>query len=86
MIAVLCSAVFTGRPFAVYSDGAAGHDYVYVDDVVDACVRAGCGPAGTFIISTGRRTSLTEIHGLLSAILDGGPPPRLGEENRDQIS
>ena len=36
VIAVLGSAMITGRPFAVYRDGAAAHDYVYVDDVVDA--------------------------------------------------
>ena len=44
MIAVLGSAMITGRPFTVYRDGAAAHDYVYVDDVVDAFVRAGCAP------------------------------------------
>ena len=47
MIAVLGSAIITGRPFAVYRDGAAAHDYVYVDDVVDAFMRAGCAPIET---------------------------------------
>jgi len=43
VIAVVGSAMVTGGPFAVYRDGAA-HDYAYVDDVVDAVVRAGATP------------------------------------------
>jgi nucleoside-diphosphate-sugar epimerase len=27
------SAVITGQPFAEYRDGAAAHDYLYVEDV-----------------------------------------------------
>jgi UDP-glucose 4-epimerase len=77
-IAVLGGAMVTGRPFSVYRDGAAAHDYVYVDDVVDAFVRAGCTPletTGTYYVGTGQRTTLTDIHGLMSAVLDGSTPP-----------
>src|SRR5271166_1899644 len=41
VIAVFGSALATGRPVTVYGDGPAARDYVYVDDVVDAFVRAG---------------------------------------------
>ena len=44
VIAVFASAMITGRPFTVYGDGTAARDYVYVDDVVDAFVRAGRAP------------------------------------------
>jgi UDP-glucose 4-epimerase len=83
VIAVLGSAMVTGRPLWVYREGAAAHDYVYVDDVVDAFVRAGGTPletTGTYNIGTGRHTSLTEIHGLMSAVLDGASPPSPDED------
>lgn len=77
VIAVLGSAMITDRPFAVYRDSAAAHDYVYVDDVVDAFVRAGCAPietTGTYNIGTGQFTTVTEVHALISAVLDGSSP------------
>jgi UDP-glucose 4-epimerase len=74
VIAGLGQAMITGRPFVVYRDGATTHDYVYVDDVVDAFVRAGRAPVettGTFNIGTGQHTTVTEVHDLMAAVLDG---------------
>jgi len=71
----------------VYGDGSASRDYVYVDDVVDAFVRAGSAPigtTGTFNIGTGECTTVNEIHRLVSALLDSSSSPiftapRVGE-------
>lgn len=87
LIAVLGSAMVTGRPYAVYRDGADAHDFVYVDDAVEAFLRAGCAhidTIGTYNIGTAQRTTITEVHGLISATLDGLSPPasameRVGE-------
>ena len=87
VIAVLGSAMITGRPFAAYRDGAAAHDYVYVDDVVDAFVRAGCSPmetTGTYNIGTGQHTTVTEVHGLISAVLDGSSPSSFAAARSDE--
>jgi UDP-glucose 4-epimerase len=84
LIAGLSSAMITGQPFAVYRDGVAAHDYVYVDDVVDAFIRAGCAPietTGTFNIGTGRHATATEVHGLLSAIVDGVSPVGIADSD-----
>ena len=70
--------MITGRPFAVYRDGAAAHDYVYVDDVVDAFMCSGWSPIAatwTYNIGTGQHTTVTEVHGLMSAALDGSGAP-----------
>jgi UDP-glucose 4-epimerase len=78
VIAVFGSAMIRGRPVTVYGDGTAARDYVYVDDVVDAFVRAGGAPlavSGTYNIGTGRQTTVTEVHRLISAVLDGSLPP-----------
>jgi hypothetical protein len=89
VIAILDSAMVTGRPLWVYREGAAAHDCVYVDDVVDAFVRAGGTPletTGTYNIGTGRHTTLTEIHGLMSAVLDGASPPSPNEDRGDELN
>ena len=73
----------------MYRDGADVHDFVYVDDVVDAFVRAGCGrleATGIYNVGTGQHTSLTEVHGLMSAILDGASPPSLIEDRGDDVN
>jgi UDP-glucose 4-epimerase len=78
VIAVFGSAMITGRPCVVYRDGTAAHDYVYVDDVVDAFVRAGCASietTGTYNIGTGQHRTVTEVHHLISAVLDGSSLP-----------
>lgn len=44
VIAIFASRMLAGRPVTVFGDGTAARDYVYVDDVVDAFVRAGRAP------------------------------------------
>ena len=85
-IAVLGSAMITGRPFTVYRDGTAARDYVYVDDVVDAFVRAGGASIetiGTYNIGSGQQTTVTEVHHLISTILDGSSPPCITADDAD---
>lgn len=89
VIAGLGSAMITGQPFAVYRDGAATHDYVYIDDVVDAFVRAGCAPietTGTYNIGSGQHTTVTEVHGLMSAVLDGTSLPSVAGHGSDELN
>jgi UDP-glucose 4-epimerase len=79
VMAVFGSALLTGRPVTVYGDGTAARDYVYVDDVVDAFVRAGDAPlavTGTYNIGTGRQTTVAEVHRMISSVLDESAPPR----------
>jgi UDP-glucose 4-epimerase len=88
VIALLGSAMITGQPFAMDRDGTAAHDFIYVDDVVEAFVRAGCAPiemTGTFNIGTGQHTTVTELHGLISAVLDGSSPPSFAEDRTDEL-
>jgi len=78
VVAGLGHAMVTGRPMVVYRDRAATHDYVYIDDVVDAFVRAGLAPhdaAGTYNIGSGQQVSISDVHGLFSTVLDGLSPP-----------
>ena len=88
VITLLGSAMITGQPFAVYRDGTSAHDFVYVDDVVEAFVRAGCAPietTGTYNVGTGQHTTVTEVHGLISAALDGSSPPSFAMDRGDEL-
>lgn len=78
VIAVFGSRMISGRPVTVYGDGTATRDYVYVDDVVDAFIRAGRAPlstVGTYNIGTGRQVTVAEVHRAIAAVLDGSETP-----------
>jgi UDP-glucose 4-epimerase len=83
VIPLLGSAMITGQLSTVHTDGTAAHDFVYVDDVVEAFVRAGGAPidlTGTYDIGTGQHRTLAEVHRLISAYLDGSSPPIAAED------
>ena len=79
VVAIFGKAAVSGETATVFGDGEATRDYVYVDDVVDAFVRAGNAEpwlTGVFNIGTGRQTSVNELHRLIAAAAGGAPPPR----------
>ena len=80
-----------GERCRIYGDGAQTRDYVFVDDVVDAFVRAtGRGSGLTVNIGTGVETSVNELHATMaaSAGVDADPeyaPARAGELARSAL-
>ncbi|AGB25968.1 nucleoside-diphosphate-sugar epimerase [Mycobacterium sp. JS623] len=88
VIAAFASAIVMGRSGTIYGDGSATRDYVYVDDVVDAFVRAARAPVGTtgvYNIGTGKQTSVAEAHRLIAAVLDGALPPCYGAARTGEL-
>jgi UDP-glucose 4-epimerase len=86
VVAIFGTAMIKGRPTKVFGDGGNTRDYVFVDDVVEAFVRA-AGERGNdrrFNIGTGVQTTDRELHALVSAAV-GVPdapayaPPRVGD-------
>jgi len=78
VVTALGSAMITDRAVTEFGDDTAARDYVFVDDVVDAFVRAGRAPSGTtgtYNIGTGQQTTVSEVHHLISAVLDLPSPP-----------
>jgi UDP-glucose 4-epimerase len=89
VVAIFAQALLSGKPTKVFGDGTNTRDYVYVDDVVEAFIKAS-GDAGggqRFNIGTGRETSDRQLH-TAGAKAVGGPddpefhPPRLGDLRR----
>ncbi|MGE2714606.1 NAD-dependent epimerase/dehydratase family protein [Mycolicibacterium litorale] len=57
-------------------DDASLLDLVYVDDAVEAFVRAGCAPletTGTYHITTGHSVTLNQARDVIRAVMDGSP-------------
>lgn len=89
VVAIFAKALLAGRPTKIFGDGTDTRDYVFVDDVVDAFVRAS-GEAGggqRFNVGTGVETSVRQLHSAIAAAA-GAPdepelhPPRLGDLKR----
>jgi UDP-glucose 4-epimerase len=92
VVAIFAQALLSGKPTKIFGDGSDTRDYVYVDDVVDAFIRA-AGPKGggqRFNIGTGLETSVRQLHSVIAAALDAPDepefhPPRLGELKRSSL-
>ncbi len=86
VVAIFAKALLAGAPTKVYGDGSNTRDYVYVDDVVDAFIRASgtTGGGQRFNIGTGVETSDRALHTVVAKAVgaDDDPqfaPPRLGD-------
>jgi nucleoside-diphosphate-sugar epimerase len=89
-------AIFTrtlldgGRP-VIFGDGSQRRDYVFVEDVTDACIRAAGYTGGTYLnVGTGVETSVLELFELLcnltgKAVDPVFSDPRAGEVARSAL-
>lgn len=62
VVAIFARLMLDGRRPVIYGDGEQTRDFVFVDDTVDAFVRAGqVGGGRLFNIGTGRETSILDL-------------------------
>jgi UDP-glucose 4-epimerase len=89
VVAIFSQALLSGRPTKIFGDGTDTRDYVFVEDVVDAFVKAS-GEAGggqRFNVGTGVETSVRQLHSAIAKAA-GAPdepeflPSRLGDLKR----
>jgi UDP-glucose 4-epimerase len=89
VVAIFAQALISGKPTKVFGDGSNTRDYVYVDDVVDAFVKASGSAGGgqRFNVGTAVETSDRQLHSVVAAAV-GAPddpefhPARLGDLKR----
>jgi UDP-glucose 4-epimerase len=64
VVALFLRRMVGGEPLVINGDGRQTRDFVYVDDVVRANLRAMTSPGGTYNIGTGRATSIGDLAAL----------------------
>jgi UDP-glucose 4-epimerase len=63
VVAIFAGRLLAGEPCTIFGDGEQTRDFVFVDDVVDAFVRAiDRGSCGLFNIGTGVETSVNQLY------------------------
>jgi UDP-glucose 4-epimerase len=68
VVAIFAGRLLAGEPCTIFGDGRQTRDFVYVDDVVDAFVRAADRGSGLLCnIGTGRETSVNELYATMAA-------------------
>ena len=71
VVAALVDAATSGRPPTLHGDGRQTRDFVFIDDVVDAMVRAGQRGSGLVInIGTGEQTSIAALWERIAELVD----------------
>jgi UDP-glucose 4-epimerase len=91
VVAIFARHLVDGTPVTVYGDGEQTRDFVYVDDVVDAFVRAATRGGGLVCnVGTGRETSVNELYRTMAtqAGVEAEPihaPLRPGELRRSAL-
>jgi UDP-glucose 4-epimerase len=91
VVAIFAGLLLEGRQPTIYGDGAQTRDYVYVDDVVDAFVRATERGGGLLMnIGTGVETSVLDLYASMAALTGFRgdarfAPARTGELERSAL-
>lgn len=91
VVAIFTGKLLAGEPCTIFGTGAQTRDFVYVDDVVDAFVRAGEKGSGLLAnVGTGREVSVNELYDTM-AVAAGvtepalRAPARVGELDRSAL-
>jgi nucleoside-diphosphate-sugar epimerase len=78
VIPIFVQAMLRGEPVLIHGDGHQTRDFVFVEDVVDANLRAAAAAQGageTFNIGSGRSVSILDLASALRALIPGSPEP-----------
>ena len=85
VVAIFAGLLLAGKPCTVFGDGKQTRDFVYVDDAVDAFVRAADRGSGLLCnIGTGVETSVNELYDAMAtaAGVSAARGPRRGAPRR----
>ena len=86
VVAIFAGKLLASEPCTVFGDGGQTRDYVYVDDVVDAFVRAADRGSGLVLnIGTGVETSVTELYTTMAAVAGVDSPPVHAEARAGEV-
>lgn len=78
----------TGEPIVIYGDGGQTRDFIYVEDLCDAILRASiAGGIGgeVFQVATGVETSVAEVAQMVKDVVGGGTEIRFEEKRAGEV-
>lgn len=76
VVAIFAERLQRGEPVTIFGDGGQTRDFVYVDDVVDAFVRAAVKGGGLLLnVGTGKPVSVNELAAVMSERVGSALPP-----------
>lgn len=76
VVAIFARMLLSGTAPTIFGDGGITRDYVFVEDVVDACMRAAEKGGNLYLnIGTGRETTLNELYELVAAAVGSSIRP-----------
>jgi len=85
-VAIFAGLMLAGKRATIYGDGAQTRDYVYVDDVVDAFVRATEKGGGLLMnIGTGVETSVLDLFEAMARLTGHREMPRLAPARAGEL-
>ena len=91
VVAIFAGKLLSGETPVIFGDGSQTRDFVFVDDVVDAFVRASDRGGGLLLnVGTGTETSVVELYEAMARLVKhkGKPrhaPARVGELARSAL-
>jgi UDP-glucose 4-epimerase len=76
VVAIFAGLLLAGKPCTIFGDGTQTRDFVYVDDAVDAFVRAADRGSGLLCnIGTGVETSVNDLYAAMASAAGVTAPP-----------
>ena len=85
VVAIFAMRMLAGREATIFGDGSQQRDYVYIDDVIDATLRAADREPATCEVGSGRGTSTLEIFRLLAHLTSYERDPVFAPERPGDI-
>ncbi len=85
VIAIVARAMLQGEPVTLFGDGSQTRDYVYIDDTVEAVIRAAAGAPDVCDISTGIEISTGSIFETLARLTGYERPSNYADDRPGDI-
>jgi UDP-glucose 4-epimerase len=79
VVAIFLEGISRGDPTTIFGDGGHSRDYVYVDDVVAACLAAVGKRGGPYNVGSGEETTVAELHAAAARAIGSDAQPRYAE-------
>jgi UDP-glucose 4-epimerase len=86
VVAIFFGRIASGEQPRIYGDGRQTRDYVYVDDVVEASLRATEKAGGVFNVGTGQETSVVELYDVCRRVSGADLEPEFAEMRLGELA